>query len=155
MLLICSSPPLRPVPIVSIAKDTARAVIKDAGLRVTAPRIAVLRVLSGAERPLSHTDVLIELGESDWDPATIYRNLIKLRDADLIRVVSRVEGIDRYAFASSPKDEHRHPHFVCDDCGRVECLPAAAITLDGPWAASVSNAEVQLRGECPDCLDAL
>ena len=37
----------------------------------------------------------------------------------------------------------------------MSCLPAdltASMSIDGPWAASVETAMVQLRGECPDCL---
>lgn len=97
------------------------------------------------------------LGDTDWDPATVYRNLVKLRDVGIAAVVSRAEGIDRYALASPNDDGHRHPHFVCEDCGQVACLPAdltASMAIDGPWAQSVRAATVQLRGECPDCRDA-
>ena len=141
---------------VSLAKNDARKLLQQHGLRVTAPRLAVLRVLAASTTPLSHTDVLEQLGETDWDPATVYRNLVKLRDARVATVVSRAEGIARYALATAKGDAHRHPHFVCDDCGRVSCLPSkltASMALDGPWASSVQNAMVQLRGECPDCLE--
>jgi Fur family ferric uptake transcriptional regulator len=118
--------------------------------------LAVLRVLAEAQSPLSHTEVLERLGEADWDPATTYRNLVKLRDAGVAAVVSRVEGIDRYALTNPHGDGHRHPHFLCEDCGQVSCLPAeltSSMSLDGPWASSVQTAMVQLRGECPDCLE--
>ncbi|MEO1369084.1 MAG: hypothetical protein AAFX50_18055, partial [Acidobacteriota bacterium] len=70
-------------------------------------------------------------------------------------VVSRVEGIDRYAL-SRRDDGHRHPHFLCQHCGRISCLPSellASVATDDPWAESIKGATVQLRGECPDCLD--
>ena len=91
----------------------------------------------------------------DWDPATVYRNLVKLRAAGLAPVVGRVDGIDRYAFSAFDDADHRHPHFVCDDCGRVSCLPSAltaSMAIEGPWETSVQQALVQLRGACPDCL---
>ncbi len=116
----------------------------------------MLFVLEAAHGPLSHTEVLERLGDTDWDPATIYRNLVKLRDAGIARVASRAEGIDRYVFSSALGDDHHHPHFVCEDCGRIACLPAdltASMSMDGPWAASIQNAMVQLRGECPECLE--
>ncbi|NVB37015.1 transcriptional repressor [Pseudenhygromyxa sp. WMMC2535] len=144
----------RPQGAMSITKDEARALLRERELRATGPRIAVLCVLAVSERPLSHSDVLAELGDTDWDPATIYRNLVKLRDAGLAPV-SRVDGIDRYAFMREDGDEHHHPHFVCEDCGRVACLPAAlteSLSMEGPWADSIKQAVVQLRGECPDCL---
>ena len=134
----------------------ARQLLHESGLRVTAPRLSVLLVLSSAQNPLSHTEVLSRLGETDWDPATIYRNLVKLRDAGIAPVVSRAEGIDRYALAGTHDSGHHHPHFVCDDCGQISCLPAEValpMSTDERWANSVRQAKIQLRGECPDCLD--
>lgn len=138
----------------SLSKEAARSALRARGLRATPPRVAVLVLLAGAERPLSFSEVLEQLGPTDWDPATTFRNLVKLRDAGLAPVVSRAEGLDRYAYARAPQDAHQHPHFVCDDCGRVECLPAAltaTLAMAGPWAASIEGAEVQLKGACPDC----
>ena len=139
----------------SITKDKARKLLHKSALRVTAPRLAVIQVLADAETPLSHTEVLERLGETDWDPATIYRNLVKLREAGIAPVVTRAEGINRYALAGEQDDCHRHPHFVCEDCGLVACLPTQiteSISMDGPWAKSIQKAMVQLSGECPECL---
>lgn len=141
----------------SLNKDEARELLHKNSLRATAPRLAVLRVLAQAQQPLSHTEVLSYLDDSSWDPATIYRNLVKLRDAGIAPVVSRVEGIDRYALAQAKGDNHNHPHFLCEDCGRISCLPVDLNTtmsvVEGPWAASIKTAMIQLRGACPDCLD--
>ena len=137
-----------------MTKDEARKVLRECGLRATGPRLAVLRVLAASDKPLSHKQVLEQLGETDWDPATIYRNLVKLRDAGIAPVVTRVGGVDRYALVISQGDAHRHPHFVCEDCGETACLPeelTASMSMKGPWAASIKKAMVQLRGECPDC----
>ena len=84
----------------SITMHEARKLLHESALRATAPRLAVLRVLAEAPGPLSHTEVLDRLGETAWDPSTIYRNLVKLREAGVAPVVSRAEGIDRYALAS-------------------------------------------------------
>lgn len=140
-----------------IDKKQARALLKEHQLRSTAPRLAVISILSEATTPLSHTEVLRRLGETDWDPTTIYRNLVKLREVGIASVVSRAEGIDRYALSTSEDGDHRHPHFVCEDCGQISCLPAdlaPPIRVEGKWSASIRQAMVQLRGECPDCLDA-
>ncbi|MEM7415138.1 MAG: transcriptional repressor [Gemmatimonadota bacterium] len=136
-----------------LTKDEARRRLRECGLRVTAPRVAVLGVLAEAEGPLSFTQVLERLGDSEWDQATIYRNLVKLRDSNVAPVVNRLDGIDRYALDGD--DGHRHPHFLCEDCGKVACLKdevTAALSIDGPWAESIRGAMVQLMGHCPDCL---
>jgi Fur family ferric uptake transcriptional regulator len=139
-----------------ITRDRARQILHERGLRATAPRLAVLRVLAESDGPLSCSDVLARLGETDWDPATVFRNLVKLRDAGVAPVVARAEGIDRYALAGPGSDEHRHPHFVCEDCGRVACLPGdltVSGSVDAPWAQSVETASLEIRGHCPDCLE--
>src|SRR5688572_26419508 len=63
--------------------------IRDLGLRVTAPRLAVLRIIAEAERPLSHSEVVTRLGDDAvWDRATVYRNLIALVGVRLLRISS-------------------------------------------------------------------
>ena len=141
----------------TLTKDEARSLLKSHGLRSTGPRIAVLRALADAPSPLSYSDVLALLGETDWDPATVYRNLIKLKEAGVATVVSRAEGISRYAIKTDEMDEHLHPHFICDTCSKVSCLPAeltvSLAALEGQWSDSITNASVQLRGECPECIN--
>lgn len=137
-----------------MTKAEAKALLTLNRLRVTGPRIAVLLTLAAADRPLSHTEVVRAIGDADWDPATVYRNLIKLKDSGLASVVNRAQGQDRYALASTHAASHQHPHFVCDDCGEVSCLPAELTyseLTDQRWARSVKTAQVQLRGACPDC----
>ena len=139
----------------NISKGDARRLLQERALRVTGPRLAVLRALAQAESPMSYTEVLERLGETDCCPTTIYRNLVKLRDAGVAPVVSRAEGVDRYALADGRDDGHHHPHFVCDKCSRVACLPeelGSSVAIDGPWATSIQQAALQLRGDCPDCL---
>lgn len=134
--------------------DPLRALLKRKGLRVTAPRLAVLRLL-GEGGPLSHSEVLDRLGPTGWDQATIYRNLVRLTEVGITRVVSRADGMARYALIDAD-DAHQHPHFLCEECGRVSCLPGELrpTTLAERWTESVRTASVQLRGECPDCLGA-
>lgn len=136
-----------------MTKDEARRLLRARGLRFTAPRVAVLQVLAASARPLSYREVHERLGDALWDPTTTYRNLVKLRDAGVAPVVSRADGIDRYALLD-PDEGHRHPHFLCDDCGQLTCLPPnviASTSLGGGWSASVAAAAVQLHGTCPDC----
>ncbi len=139
----------------SMTKREARRLLNEHGLRETLPRIAVLRVLAAAPGPLSHSEVVEQLGKVEWDQATTFRNLVKLRDAGVAPVVSRIDGIDRYALKSSPGDAHRHPHFSCEECGRVVCLPEQVMqprSQPGAWSASIEAARITLQGECPDCL---
>lgn len=140
------------------AKQRLRAL----GLKVTPPRLAVLQVLEHAERPLSHSEIVARLGpqqpragEPTWDRATVYRNLAALAGVGLVRITSHAGGIGRYELARQ-REEHTHPHFVCDDCGIVSCLPEAEVVTkrNTRWNASLRAAEVQFVGRCPSCSDA-
>ena len=137
-----------------MTKDDARQLVRDAGLRATAPRIAVLQLLSRADKPMSHSEVVDAIGTADWDQATLYRNLVKLVEADLARVASKVAGVSRYEARGDDDEPHLHPHFSCRVCGDVVCLPEARLagTVDRKWRKSVATSELELIGECPKCL---
>lgn len=139
--------------VAAITRDEAKRRVHEAGLRATAPRVAVLCLLARAERPLSHSDVVAAIGSDQWDQATLYRNLIKLVDAQLARVASHVGGIARYEIRGADEGPHLHPHFSCSSCGGVECLPEARLTgpIDRDWHPSLAEAELQLVGKCPTC----
>lgn len=137
----------------ALTKTEARAQLRARGLRATAPRVAVLIELARATGPLSYSEVLARLDEGAWDPTTVYRNLIKLRDAGMATTLGRVDGIDRYELVR--EGQPAHAHFLCSACGQLACLPSsvtASLAADGRWAVAVENATVQLRGTCPDCL---
>ena len=145
------------VSMTSMNEETARAQLRAHKLRVTAPRVAVLTALAEANHALSYTQMAQLLSDSSYDPATIYRNLIKLKESGLAKVVSRVDGVCLYKLSTADQDDHQHPHFICDDCGDISCLPidfTTSMKLEGPWSKPVRLAQIQLRGECPDCIDA-
>ena len=137
----------------NLSTDEIRSILSEKGLRATAHRVAVYAVLAASARPLSNGEVLEKLGPIDCDPATVYRNLVKLKEAGLAPVVSRIGGIDRYAIIRQT-GEHNHPHFSCDDCGLLTCLPHEimnASIIQGPWGKAIQDASIQLHGQCPDC----
>ena len=136
------------------SRAEAKRRIRETGLRATTPRVEVLALLSRSETPLSHSEVVEQLGTDDWDAATLYRNLVKLAEADLARIASRVGGIARYAAADEGTHAHTHPHFSCKSCGAVACLPEAQLTgrLGRRWTGALKAAEIQVVGDCPDCL---
>ena len=108
-----------------------RATLKAHGLRATKPRLAVLRLLSKAHEPLSCTEALRELEGQGVTLVTIYRNMVRLKEAGIVKVVSKAHGCDHYALTErEPTDDH--PHFECLDCGRTTCLPRAPSATSSP-----------------------
>ncbi|MCW8879033.1 MAG: ferric iron uptake transcriptional regulator [Kangiellaceae bacterium] len=92
--------------------------LKDAGLKVTLPRLKILSILENAtSKHLSAEDVyklLLEAGE-DVGLATVYRVLTQFEAAGL---VSRHNFEDGHAVFELSSDEH-HDHMVCVDSGEV------------------------------------
>ncbi len=138
---------------VRLSRDEAKRRVREAGLRATSPRVAVLQLLVAESRPLSHSEVVERLSGRDWDQATLFRNLVKLAEVGLAKVVSRAGGISRYTASEGGDDTHVHPHFSCQSCGAVDCLPGLSIQLpkDGAWRDAIRDAELQVVGTCPDC----
>jgi Fur family ferric uptake transcriptional regulator len=134
-----------------------RASIRGAGLRATGARVAVLRALASASGPVSHADVCAAIGSSDFDRATVYRNLVDLTRANLARRSDVGDHIWRFeATVSVDGHDDVHPHFVCMECGNVACLPEGAVRIDRrlsalPAAMRAAQVEVHVRGRCDGC----
>jgi Fur family ferric uptake transcriptional regulator len=136
-------------------RETLRAALRDTGLRATPSRIAVLQLLRSAESPVSHSDVTAKLASQGWDPATIYRNLTDLSDVGLARRTDVGDHIWRFEAITGNHEASAHPHFVCTECGTIECVPdfEYAITrTKAPRAIRQKRVEVQLRGLCDACM---
>lgn len=136
--------------------DELRSVVRASGLRATPPRLAVLELVRASEAPMSHGDVADRLQSHAWDRATIYRNLIDLSEAGLLRRTDVGDHVWRF---EAVNDEHEaaHPHFVCTECGTVSCLPelelamAAGRRAKAPRALRQRQVEVHVRGLCDAC----
>ena len=139
-------------------RELTRELLKAAGLRVTSSRTAVIAVLRAAETPLSHADVACPRRSTRPHRTTVYRNLVDLADAGILRR-SDVGHTWRFELAtgsSSAHDSEQHPHFVCKDCGKVSCLPSGSVSvraLRGVPSAlrKGGELEIQVRGQCDAC----
>src|SRR5690606_18211927 len=107
--------------------------LREAGLRSTAARLAVLRELHRLTRPVSHSDLAELLQDEGFDRTTIYRNLTDLTEAGLARRTDLGDHIWRFELLRGGHGHHddHHVHFTCTDCGTVECLPDDAVPLSG------------------------
>lgn len=93
--------------------------LKNAGLKITAPRIKVLHVLEQSRnRHLSAEDVykaLLELGD-DVGLATVYRVLTQF---EAVKLVLRHNFEGGHSVFELSHGDH-HDHLVCLKCGSVE-----------------------------------
>lgn len=139
--------------------DDVRALkqrLRDAGLRGTSARVSVLRSLIAAEAPLSHADVYEQVARLGFDRATTYRNLMDLSESGLARRTDHGDHVWRFELVDDDGHEAElHPHFLCNECGSVECLPESAIAVRGrkgvPRSLRKRDVEIQVRGVCDSC----
>jgi Fur family ferric uptake transcriptional regulator len=127
--------------------------LRAAGLRVTAPRVMVLRVL--ATRPHVSADVVLELVRSEYGAVSAQGVYDVLRICAEAGIVRRIEPAGAPALYEMRVGDNHH-HLVCRVCGavadvdcavgRVPCLePNDALGFD------VDEAEVVYWGTCPAC----
>jgi Fur family ferric uptake transcriptional regulator len=136
-----------------VTKDELRTAIRGVGLRATEQRVAVLGLLSKSVEPLSHGEISDRLANMATERSTIYRSIIALSRAGLVQRTGR-DTAWRFAFRRDVPHAQAHPHFVCNSCGRTQCLERAKVTLrrvGGPRAVKQRDFEIQLRGVCDEC----
>lgn len=134
--------------------DDFESRLRDAGLRVTRPRVAVLE----AVRDNPHTDSAA-LAETVHDALpsvsrqAIFDCLNTLTETELLRRVRPSGSPARYEIR---RDDNHH-HLVCRSCGTVldvECAVGAAPCLEASenHGFVIDEAEVIYWGVCPDCV---
>jgi len=129
--------------------------LKQAGLKVTLPRIKILQLLEQrAGRHSSAEDIyrlLLEQGE-DVGVATIYRVLTQCEQAGLVKRLQFEGG--RSVFELNPSDHH--DHIVCVRCGKVEEFHDETIEARQQEIADQAGFEIEdhsmvLYGLCANC----
>jgi Fur family transcriptional regulator, stress-responsive regulator len=142
--------PAGPTPARSI-EDVA--LLRDAGLRVTAPRLAVL----ASVRERDHPDVEDIVGAARSRLGAVSTQAVY----DVLRVFEQAGLVRRIEPAGSPARFERrvgdnHPHLVCRGCGLVadvDCVVGHAPCLKPASDAgfAIDEADVTFWGVCADC----
>ncbi|MGI5218675.1 Fur family transcriptional regulator [Nocardia sp. CA-290969] len=127
--------------------------LRDAALRVTAPRLAVLNVVH--DNPHSDTDTIIGQVRENLGAVShqaVYDVLRALTTAGLLRRIQPTGSVARY----ETRVADNHHHLVCRSCGAiadVDCAHGAApcLTASDDHGYTIDEAEVVYWGLCPDC----
>jgi Fur family transcriptional regulator, stress-responsive regulator len=132
---------------------TPDALLRGAGLRVTATRTAVLDAL--AATPHADADQVFQTVRetlAGTSLQSVYNALGDFVDAGLAR---RIEPAGHPGLFELRVGDNHH-HVVCTGCGRVddvECVVGAAPCLHVPAGTGydIRTAEVTFWGVCPEC----
>jgi Fur family transcriptional regulator, stress-responsive regulator len=126
--------------------------IRGAGLRVTAPRVAVLDTLHAM--PHAHVDDLLTAVRTTTEVSSqaVYDVLHAFTKAGLVRRIEPAGSSARFEVRVGDN----HHHIVCRSCGQVadvDCAVGTAPCLDPSDAQQflIDEAEVTFWGLCPKC----
>jgi len=143
-----------PAPVES-ALEEARNRIRQAGMRITQPRLAIIGSLHAHEGPISIERIHQEVGAGVCDLVTVYRCLGAFEEIGLVRRSYLHNGTCLYELTLTAK---RHYHIVCKACGtaeRVEYFPVEGVErlLTERGYTQISHV-VEFFGICPQCQQA-
>lgn len=136
--------------------DEIRSRLRDAGLRATSARVAVMELLAKIGTPETHQGISDQLQSLKFDKSTIFRALNDLAAGGLARRMELGDHVWRYELASTPANgEHSdqsHPHLLCVICGSITCLAEDDIEIK--ISKSLGPIEdVLLKGHCVSCVE--
>lgn len=113
--------------------------LRDAGLRVTAPRVAILEALESRRTHPSAEEVFADLRHRhpSLSLSTVYKTLEAFLEAGLVRRINsdgslRVDGITRL-----------HDHALCRSCGAIYDIDRRHFPVPAPPAKLPPGLEVQ------------
>ena len=131
----------------------AHEMLKAAKLYCTAGRVAILKVLMKAGRPLSQEQIANRSGRERFDKVTIYRTLKSLVNVGLVHKASMDKRAWHFELSHNCTEHQCHPHFTCTSCGNTHCLTGISLPMTkSPHKGFVINRQqVRFEGLCPAC----
>ncbi len=136
-----------------IEPDAAAALLRENSMRVTAPRVAVLRELSA--HPHADVETITRVTRERLGSVStqaVYDVLAALTGIGLVRKFEPAGHPARFELELGDN----HHHLVCRTCGTmidVECAPGEAPCLEAAddHGFAIDEAEVIYWGICPAC----
>jgi Fur family transcriptional regulator, stress-responsive regulator len=128
--------------------------LRGAALRVTGPRVAVLRAVH--DHPHADTESISGAVREDLDVVVslqaVYDVLRALTDAGLVRRIQPAGSVARY----EARVGDNHHHVVCRSCGAISDVDCAVgytpcLTAADDLGYEIDEAEVVFWGQCPEC----
>lgn len=134
-------------------QSDAERLLRDAGLRATRPRVAVLTAVY--EHPHADTSTIIDGAREaggEVSVQAVYDVLGALTAAGLVRRIEPAGSVARYE--SRVRDNHHH--VVCRSCGAIADVDCAVghtpcLTASDAHGFTIDEAEVTYWGLCPSC----
>jgi Fur family ferric uptake transcriptional regulator len=132
--------------------DEARTRIRNAQMRITKPRVAIIESLLQHNGPVSIERIHQDMGTDVCDLVTVYRCLAAFESIDMVRRSYLHNGTCLFELTLGTQ---RHYHIVCKSCGgtdRVDYFPIDGMErmMQERGYAEISHV-VEFFGVCPTC----
>jgi Fur family ferric uptake transcriptional regulator len=116
--------------------------------------VAILKILTAADRPLSQDEIAKRLGKNRFDKVTIYRTLESLFKVGTVHKAFMEERTQHFELAHKCSESQCHPHFTCTSCGGTHCLTEMSLPMaKSPYKGFIiRHQQVRLEGLCPACV---
>ena len=131
--------------------------------RWTAPREAILQLLTSASKHMSAKEVYAAIHRQNpgIGMTTVYRTLDLLHRMGLIHRFTVGDGHSRYEFTSNEKKEHHH-HLICTHCGKIidysefvdeelALVKKIEARLSKKYDFKIADHNIEFVGLCPKC----
>lgn len=136
-----------------MSKPDFKEALRGAGLRVTAPRLAVLDAISARKHVDAETLISVvreQLGKVSQQ--TVYDTLHALTDVGILRCMTPDGGASLYEV----ERHDNHHHLLCRGCGELVDVPCAGndvpcIHPPNEDELTIDFAEVIYHGLCANC----
>ena len=138
--------------------------IKNSGFRLTAPREAILDVLSNTDKHWGADEIYMEVHSEhpEIGLTTIYRTLELLEQTGIIVKFEFGHGRAKYELTEEYSEKKHHHHLLCIKCRKIidysdfvneelEYIKKVEKGLTRKYRFNISNHMINFYGVCPDC----
>lgn len=136
-------------------KNDFENLLHENKLKITAPRLAVLEILSSRGTAISQP-ILEKLMSSEVDRVTLYRILKILEIKGILHKVIDLNGTANYALCVGKCNElahhDEHFHFNCTNCNQLYCMNDFHFPpFQMPVGFKTKSINLLISGICADC----
>ncbi len=138
-------------------KDTKNQYInklKDAGYKITKPRLLVLSFLMSSKKPVS-VKAIIKNVKGKLDQVTVYRILEMLKKDN---IVSQIDLQDDSAYFELKDNKKDHHHIICTECKKIKDFTGCeSVKLSNkalqqvPEFSKINSHSFEFFGICKSC----
>lgn len=133
-------------------KQDFKKILRDAGLKSTSQRLAVIKILSEIKHPETAQEIHKRLKKLDL--VTLYRTLTSFEKSQIVRRVDLHKDAVYYEL-----NVNHHHHIVCTNCGKLEDFELCdmdkltkRIVAKASNFKTVSEHSLELFGVCNTCV---